>query len=196
MRRNCSTTSALWCSGSSDAVDGVDVDGDATELAELAEVLTGADHAPDVAGRLERVDAGGVTLGRFAIDEREVVAHGRDAGLVGDRAVTGHDGVDVHAEHQVAGGDPVRQRPGPHDRRAADEQDVAGVDRRRVGHVGERVAAGVGGADLDQLDDASTDVELQPTVERAIREPRLDPVELELTEEAAEQVADLALAPR
>ena len=82
----------------------------------------------------------------------EVVAHRGDAGLVGDRAVAGHDHIDVHAEHQVARRDPVAQRAGPHDRRAADEQDVAGEDRPGVGHVGERVAAGVRRADLDQLD--------------------------------------------
>ena len=126
------------------------------------------------------------------LDEGEVVADRSDARLVGERSVAGHDGLDVHPEDQVARRDPVRQRPGPDDRRASDEQDVAGVDRLRVGDVGERVAGGVGRADLDQLDDTAADLELEPAVERAGRQRELDAVELEVAEEAAEEVADLA----
>ena len=80
--------------------------------------LAGADERGDLLGRLPRVDAGVVAGGRLGVDEREVVAHRGDAGLVGERAVPGHDDVDVHPEHQVARGDPVGQRAGPHDRRA------------------------------------------------------------------------------
>ena len=46
---------------------------------------------------------------RGLVDERQVVAHGGDAGLVGDRPVTGDNRVDVHAEHEVARRDPVRR---------------------------------------------------------------------------------------
>ena len=64
---------------------------------------------------------------------------------------------------------------------------------RAVGHVGQRVAGGVRRTDLDQLDHASTDLDVEPAVERARRQAHVDAVELEVTEEPAEQVADVAL---
>src|SRR3712207_8186888 len=38
-------------------------------------------------------------------------------------AVTWDDRVDIHRQHPLACGDPVRERARPHDRRAVDEQD-------------------------------------------------------------------------
>ena len=106
--------------------------------------------------------------------------------------MTGDDDVDVHPEHEVAGGDPVGQRPSPHDRRAVDEQDVTGEDGPGVRHVHEQVALGVGRPDLDQLDLAAGHVEGQTALERPRRRGRFDALEVEVAEEAAEQVTDLA----
>ena len=87
----------------------------------------------------------------------------------------------------------LRERAGPHDGRAADEQDVAGEDRPGVGHVGEHVAAGVGRADLDQLDRATADVEVEAAVEGARRAGVSSmPSKSNSPKNAAEQVADLA----
>ena len=55
-----------------------------------------------------------------------------------------------------------------------------------------RVAGGVRRTDLDQLDLAAADVDVEPAVERAGRQLELDAVEVELAEEAAEQLADFA----
>ena len=56
----------------------------------------------------------------------------------------------VELEDPIAGGEPVRDRPRPHDRRALDEQDVAGEDDAVVRHVGDHVARGVRRPDLEQ----------------------------------------------
>ena len=127
------------------AVDGLDVDRDPAELAPLAEPFVEAELADRCHGRRRThpCPLPGAAVAAL-VDEREVVTHRHDARGVGERAVAGHDGVDVEAEHEVARRDPVRQGPGPDDRRAADEQDVARVDRARVGHVHDRVARGVG----------------------------------------------------
>ena len=66
------------------------------------------------------------------------------------------------------------------------------VDSDQVDHVFD-VIRDIGNADLDQLDDPAAHVEFETTVEGAIRQARLDPVEVELTEERPEQIADRTL---
>ncbi len=151
-----------------------------------------AEEPPDVTGGVEGIHATVVTCGRLLVHERQVVTDCHDPRGVGDRAVAGHHRLDAEIQHQVAGRDPVRQGPGPHDRRAADEQDVTGVDRGAVGNVDDRVAGGVGRADLDQLDAAAAHVEIETALEHSRRWHEFDALEAELAEERPEQVADLA----
>ena len=159
IRRNCSTTSGLRCVGSSVRYTVSTL----TAMRPASPHVSKSWPAPMRAlisfAASNASSAGVVARGRLGVDERQVVAHRGDAGLVGERPVARDDDVDVHAEHQVARGDPVRQRAGPHDRRAVDEQDVAGEDRPGVGHVDDRVALRVRRADLDQLDLAAGDVD-------------------------------------
>ena len=53
-------------------------------------------------------------------------------------------------EHALERRDPALERPGPHDRGDADEQDVGGDRDPRVRDPDDQVAGGVRGADLDQ----------------------------------------------
>ena len=93
--------------------------------------------------------------------------------------MAGDDHAGVEGEDRVARGDPVRYRPGPDDRRALDEQDVAGEHRGGVGHVRDRVAGGVRRAELDQLDDAIADAQLAAAGERLGGQARRDALEVE-----------------
>jgi hypothetical protein len=47
-------------------------------------------------------------------------------------------------------------------------------------------------ADLDQFDATTADLDVEVTFEGAVGQTHLDAVELEFTEEAAEQIADVA----
>ena len=69
-----------------------------------------------------------VAVTRYA-DWDDLIAYCRMSAMPVGRFV-----LDVHGEDHVAGLQPVGGRAGPHDRRAADEEDVAGVDDLRVGH--------------------------------------------------------------
>ena len=72
--------------------------------------------------------------------------------------------------------------PGPHDRRALDEQDVAGEQHAGLGHVGERVAARVRRPDLDEVDAATADGQRVAAGERVGRQRQGDVAELERSE--------------
>ena len=190
--RNCSTTSGVRCAGSWErytvstltAIRPASPSESKRWSAPSSWAISRAASQASIPARL--------ALARLRLDVRQVVADGRDAGLVRHRTVPGHDHLDVHPQHQVAGGDPVGQRARPHDRLAADEQDVAREHGAGVRDDGDQVALGVRRADLDQLDLPPADLQPEPAVERAGRRRQLDAVEVELAEEAAEQVTDLA----
>ena len=125
--------------------------------------------------------------GSLLVHERQVIAHLCHTALVGDRPMPGHHHIDVHTQHQVAGRHPVGERAGPHDGRTADEQNVAGEHGGCVGHVGDGVASGVGRADLDQLDETTTHLDVETVVESARRRCEFDAGEVERSEERPEQ---------
>ena len=66
-----------------------------------------------------------------------------------------------------------------------------GEHRAAVGHDDDHVPSRVRRPDLDQLDLTPSDIERQAAVERPRRRRRLDAIEVERAEEAAEQVTDL-----
>ncbi len=57
---------------------------------------------------------------------------------------------------------------------AVDEQDVAGEDRPVRGHIGQRVAAGMRRADLDQLDGLGAHLPGRAAAEGGVRQPGFD----------------------
>ena len=103
-----------------------------------------------------------------------------------------HDRLEIPAQQQVAGVDPVLHRSRPDDRRALDEQDVAGERGAISRDVKHDVAAGVGRAHLDQFHCRFADLEAQPALERAIGRRVSDPLELEAAEALDQEVADQA----
>ena len=117
----------------------------------------------------------------------------RHTSLVGEWSVTGNDDVGIECGNQVACGDPILERPRPHDRSTTDEQDVAGVDGLGLGTVHDCVALGVRGADLDQFNDASAHVDVEPAVKSARWRCEFDSRKVEVTEERPEQVPDVAI---
>ena len=101
------------------------------------------------------------------------------AGLVRERAVARHDGVDVEIEDAIARADPVADRTVPGDRVAADEQDVAREDDPVGRDVHDRVAARVGGADLDEVHVLVSDPERQAARRTSSWESQFDALEVE-----------------
>jgi hypothetical protein len=61
----------------------------------------------------------------------------------------------------------VCERPGPHDRGDADEENVGRDRGLRVRNPNDQITGGVGGADLDQSHLAAADIELELPGERA-----------------------------
>ena len=105
----------------------------------------------DVPSGVGRRHAAVETLTGLAVHVLQVGLHRLWPGGVGEGAVAGHDGVELHVQQQVAGPNPVGERSGPHDRGARHEQDVARVARPALGQMDEHVAAGVRRPHLDQL---------------------------------------------
>ena len=89
-----------------------------------------------------------MALFRFIAHIDEILAHGPDTVLAGDRTMARHDRFDIHRQDSIAGIDPVADRAFPHDRVTFDEQDVAGEDRLVGRHIDQRVARCVRGADM------------------------------------------------
>ncbi len=108
------------------------------------------------------------------------------------RAVARHDHLDVHREDPIARGDPVRHRPLPHDRVRAGEEDVPAEQHAPGGHVHERVAARMRGADLEQPQLELPDAQAQLAAERLLGQRELDAVEVERAEALQEERAQLA----
>ena len=78
------------------------------------------------------------------------------------------DDVGVEGEHPVAGLDPLLHRPGPHDRVAAVEHEVAGEEDAGVGQVDGDVAPGVGGAELEEVDGAVADAQRRASPSKVV----------------------------
>ena len=89
---------------------------------------------------------------RALLHERKIVAYGSNAALVADRPVPGYDVVELETEQVIARSDPVLDRSRPHDRVAADEQQIARIYNPIVGRIDRDVAAGMRGAELYQLE--------------------------------------------
>ena len=102
---------------------------------------------------------------------------------VAERTVAGDDHLRLEREHPVARVDPPLHRAGPHDRVAAVEHQVAGEQHPRVGQVGDHVASGVGGAELEEAHRAITDQQVELAVEGGGRRGDLDAVEGEVAED-------------
>ena len=113
----------------------------------------------DRAGRLQRRHPLLPAHTRLRVEILEVGLQLAHRMHTGDWPVPRHDHLDVEREDPIAGGDPVRDRPGPCDRMAAVEEDVAGEEHAGGGHQRKRVPARVGGADLDQLHLARADLQ-------------------------------------
>src|SRR4051794_370454 len=146
------------------------------------------------AGEVAQVDVVGGALGvhagvearlRLVADVGQVALDLVHALRVRDRSVPGDEHARLEREDPVAGAKPVLERAGPDDRRALDEQDVAGEDDARVGHVDDRVAVGVRRADLDEPHRAVADAQLELALERVGRRAQLDALEAERPEDAA-----------
>ena len=97
----------------------------------------------------------------------------------------------AEGEDPVARAEPVGERAGPDDRCGADEQDVAGEHDARVRDVDDRVAVGVRGSDLDQVDGPVADREVEPALERRAGRAQLDALEGEGPEDAADVGGEL-----
>src|SRR3984893_15177473 len=102
------------------AVPLVNVDNDALGVEPVA-VLAEVDG---VGGFGERKPLPVCGFGLFG-DMNEVSADRADTIGVGDRTVPRNDGRRIQGDHRVACGNPIRDRSGPHDRGAADEEQVA-----------------------------------------------------------------------
>ena len=131
-------------------------------------------------------------IGGFGLHERQVVTHARNAALIGERAMPWHNGLNVHAQHQVARIDPVGQWPRPHNGGATDEQDVTGVHGLGIGNIGNDIACGVRWANLDEFDHSATNLDVEPTFEGTRRQGVLNSFEVEFSEEATKQFANFA----
>src|SRR5262245_5195355 len=119
----------------------------------------------ELARGVGRREPGVVRLACLGGDVDEVVAHLERALGVGERAVAGHDHGGVELGDALAGGDPVRHRPGPDDRRALDEEDVAGEEHALLGQPDQHVALGVRGPDLEEDDLLAAHAQAQLAVE-------------------------------
>ena len=169
------------------AVQRIDVDRDPLTVAPGLEVAEG-DVVCSVAGAQPGVEP----LSGLVADVDEIGPHCFDATVVGDRAVARHDRLEIPAQQQVAGVDPVLHRSRPDDRRAFDEQDVAGERCAVAGHVDHDVAAGVGGAYLDEVHCRLADLKAQAALERPRGGRVGDPLELEAAEAVDQKVGDEA----
>src|SRR3954453_15174752 len=139
----------------------------------------------DVVGGLGGVHAGVEARLRLVADVGQVALDVLHAARVGDRAVAGDEHACVERGDPGAGAQPVLEGSGPDDRRALDEQDVAGEHDVRVGDVDDRVAVGVRGADLDEPHRPLADAQLELALERLGRRAQLDALEPERAEDAA-----------
>src|SRR4051795_3213117 len=162
------------------AVRRLDVDRDPLGVAPAGEVAQ-----VDVVGGRAGVHARVEARLRLVADVGQVALDVLDAARVGDRAVAGDEHARVERQDPVAGAQPVLERAGPDDRRAVDEQDVAGEHDARVGHVDDRVAVGVRGTDLDEPHRPVADAQLELALERLGRRAQLDALEPERSEDAA-----------
>src|SRR5947209_18679132 len=79
----------------------------------------------DIFGRLECRHTGIVAFARLVVDVFEVALDLGHALFIGDRAMTGNDGLHVHLQDAVAGPQPVARWPSPDDGVAANEKDIA-----------------------------------------------------------------------
>src|SRR3954463_14141552 len=149
------------------AVRRLDVDRDPLRVAPAGEVAE-----VDVVGGQGGVHAGVEAHLRLVAHIGQVALDVLDAARVGDRAVAGDEHARVQRQDPVAGAQPVLERAGPDDRRALDEQDVAGEHDPRVGQVDDRVAVGVRGANLDEPHRPVADAQLELALERLGRRGR------------------------
>src|SRR5215469_10290572 len=105
----------------------------------------------DIFGRLESRHTGLVAFERLIVDVFKVALDLGHALFIGDRAMTGNDGLHVHLQDAVAGPQPVAHRPGPHDGVATNEEDIARENNTVVRNVCQRVTTRVRRADLDEM---------------------------------------------
>src|SRR3954464_3178135 len=162
------------------AVRRLDVDRDPLRVAPAGEVAE-----VDVVGGLRGVHAGAEARLRPVAHMGQVALDVLQAARVGDGPVAGDEHARLERHDAVAGPQPVLERAGPDDRRAVDEQDVAGEHDARVGHVDDRVAVGVRGADLDEAHRPVADAQLELALERLRRRAQLDALEPERGEDSA-----------
>ena len=133
-------------------------------------------------------------LARLVAHVRQVAVHVAHAGRVGDRPVAGHQHVGAELEDALAGHQPIAEAR-PHDRRAVDEQQVAGEHRATARYVDDRVAAGMRRPELDQRDVAVADLQVEPTLERLRRQAHRDALVVERPERVLDEVAHIVGHP-
>ena len=127
------------------AVEGVDIGDHPLRLAPSG-VGSEVDVAGGVEGRHPGIEAGlGLTR-----EELEVILQVVQGRRGGQRSVARHDDVGGEGQDAVAGGDPVGDRTGPHDRVPAVEEDVAGEDDAILGEVGDDITRRVRRAHLEK----------------------------------------------
>src|SRR3954468_491366 len=160
------------------AVRRLAVDRDPLRVAPAGEVAE-----VDVVGGQGGVHAGVEAHLRLVAHMGQVALDVLQAARVGDGPVAGDEHARLERHDAVAGPQPVLERAGPDDRRAVDEQDVAGEHDARVGHVDDRVAVGVRGADLDEANRPVAHAQLELALERLRRRAQLDPLEPERPED-------------
>ena len=170
-------TSARGGGGVELPVGGRHVHRDAFVVAQVGEGPE-VDVPGGVGGRHAAVEA----LAGLPVHVLEVGLHRLWPGGVGEGAVSGDDGVELHAQQQVAGPHPVGERPGPDDRGTRHEQDVPRVTGPAVGQVDEHVAPGVRRPHLDELHPLTGGFQLHPAGERRGGQGRRDALEVEGTE--------------
>jgi len=129
------------------AIDGVDVHGHSFAIDPVGELAKG-DVGRGIVDRHSSIVAG-PSLG---VDVGEIVAHSTNACGIGKWAMSRHDCVSTEVDDEIAGCDPVTDRPGPHEWCSFDEQDVAGVHDVGFWNVSDNVAGGVSGPDLVEFD--------------------------------------------
>src|SRR5258706_4904382 len=138
------------------AVERVHVHRDALRIAQAGKTSE-RELAGRVGGRESRVE----TLARAVAHVHQIVAHRERALRVAERPVAGHDHLGAELRDALAGGDPVRDRSRPHDRRSADEQDVARVHDALLRQPHQDVAPRVRRPDLDEHDLLRADAQAQ-----------------------------------
>src|SRR5438067_1768081 len=87
----------------------------------------------DISGGLGDWHACLVAFARLIVDILQITLDLLHSLFIGDRTMTGHNGLHIHLQNAVTSSQPVARWPRPHDRMATNEEDIAREDNAIFG---------------------------------------------------------------